>query len=229
MVKVLIAIAATMMVSGCLATREPNASALPSVQSDSSILRYTPGDGNIAFRQLDPDGRITIRRCSPHELLNEMETRVFPVKHLQTPATVRVERGYGGPQSVPLQEVSLQIKQWELSQCVEAMLTRDLRSRILSTWNYDPESASFIVRDRKDVLNRLEELFEILDVDPERVKTKVECVTLRFGQVGNVLQEARTELASTKARSDQRERLRPVLCRLRDELNRVHDNPALRD
>jgi hypothetical protein len=222
------AIAAAVAASGCCAPPEPVSPAAPSVRIEAGILRYIPGDGNIVIRQLEPDGRIALRSCPPQEILGEMDTCVFRLRFLQPPPTTKVDRS-PSLSSGPLESVLPEIVSWRLTQCVQAMLTRDLQNRTIGVWNYDPDTAGFVVRDRKIVLRRLAELFRLLDVDPEEAKSKFECVSIRFGYIEGLLREIREELCLPEARDRQLERLKPLLWRLRNELNRVHDNPAIPD
>ena len=114
-----------------------------------------------------------IRIIHPDELLKQMEVRVFQLKYIAPPSTyqAKVEEGKtlkGQPLQSPTSIVDL-LRRFVLAQTLKTVLSTDSGHRVVGTLNFDPQTNVFVIRDTKLVLDRVGEIIELLDREPEQV------------------------------------------------------------
>ncbi|HZE99642.1 MAG TPA: secretin N-terminal domain-containing protein [Planctomycetota bacterium] len=132
-----------------------------------------------------------IRIIHPDELLKQMETRVFQLRFIAPPSiyTAKVESGktLEGRPLTPPSSIEEALRRFILVQTLQTVLSRDSGNRILGTLNYDPQSNVFVVRDTKVILDRVAEIIQLLDVEPEQVMLDMKFISttnhdlLQFG------------------------------------------------
>lgn len=132
-----------------------------------------------------------IRVIHPDELLKQMEIRVYPLKYIQPPPTyeAKVEEGkliQGRPvtSATSIEEVQ---KRFIMLRTLETVLSRTAAGKVLGSLDFDPQTGVFIVRDTKQVLDKVAEIISILDVEPNQVILDVKFIStsnrdlLQFG------------------------------------------------
>lgn len=123
-----------------------------------------------------------IRIVPQDDLLDQMETRVFPLKYITLPAPFRanIQSGrlvFGKHPNPPAKEEE-KIKGFYLKPALEAVLTRDLKSgKARGQLNFDPQTNAFIVTDMKPVLDRVEQILKVLDVEPAEVLVDIKFIS----------------------------------------------------
>lgn len=132
-----------------------------------------------------------IRVIHPDELLKQMETRVFPLKFIQPPPTyqAKVEQGklIDGRPITPATSIDEIQKRFILRRTLETVLSRTAAGKVLGTLDFDPQTNVFIVRDTKQVLDKVLEIITLLDVEPQQVVIDVKFIStsnrdlLQFG------------------------------------------------
>ena len=132
-----------------------------------------------------------IRIIHPDELLKQMEIRVFPLKFIQPPSTYRAKveanKFVSGQPLQPVSSVEEIQRQFILKQVLETVLSKDASNRVMGQLNFDPQTNVFIVRDTKIVLDKVSEIIQTLDVEPQQVMLDVKFVSttnrdlLQFG------------------------------------------------
>jgi len=114
-----------------------------------------------------------IRIIHPDELLKQMETRVFQLKFIQPPpiytAKIQPTQTLNGQPLVPPTSIEDLVNRFVLAKTLNAVLSRDSSNRVLGTLSFDPQANVFIVRDTKIVLDRMGEIIQALDIEPEQV------------------------------------------------------------
>jgi type IV pilus assembly protein PilQ len=114
-----------------------------------------------------------IRIIHPDELLKQMDTRVFQLKFIQPPsaytAKVEANKTLSGQPLTPPSSIEELIRRFVLAQTLQTVLSKDSGNRTLGTLNFDPQTNVFVVRDTKLVLDRVEEIINLLDVEPQQV------------------------------------------------------------
>src|SRR6185503_3603300 len=114
-----------------------------------------------------------IRIIHPDELLKQMDVRVFKLQYISPPSvyTAKVEEGKtlrGQPLQSP-QSIEDLLRRFVLAQTLQTVLSKDSSNRVLGVLNFDPQSNVFVVRDTKLVLDRVGEMIQLLDREPEQV------------------------------------------------------------
>jgi type IV pilus assembly protein PilQ len=114
-----------------------------------------------------------IRIIHPDELLKQMDTRMFRLKYISAPSVyqAKVEPGktlIGQPLQPPT-SVDEMVNRFVLAKTLQTVLSKDSTNRTLGTLNFDPQNNVFVVRDTKLVLDRVGEIIDLLDVEPEQV------------------------------------------------------------
>jgi type II secretory pathway component GspD/PulD (secretin) len=114
-----------------------------------------------------------IRIIHPDELLKQMDIRVFKLQFIAPPSTyqAKVEEGKtlkGQPLQSP-SSIEDQLRRFVLAITLREALSRDSGNRVLGSLQFDPQSNVFVVRDTKLVLDRVGEIIELLDREPEQV------------------------------------------------------------
>jgi type IV pilus assembly protein PilQ len=136
-----------------------------------------------------------IRVIHPQELLKQMETQVFRLKYIQPPPiyAAKMEEGKfisGRPIQPPTQIEEI-LKRFVLKQVLETVLSKDAGGRAIGRLDFDPQSLTFVVTDTKVVLARIEEIIQLLDVEPRQVLIDIKFVSttnedlLTFGMSWN--------------------------------------------
>ncbi|HLY10062.1 MAG TPA: secretin N-terminal domain-containing protein [Planctomycetota bacterium] len=114
-----------------------------------------------------------IRIIHPDELLKQMDTRVFQLKFISPPSvyTAKIEptKTLVGQPLVPPTSIDDILNRFVLAKTLQAVLSRDSGNRVLGTLNFDPQNNVFVARDTKIVLDRMAEIIQLLDVEPEQV------------------------------------------------------------
>jgi type IV pilus assembly protein PilQ len=132
-----------------------------------------------------------IRIIHPDELLKQMETRVYRLNYIQPPASYRAKveanKFISGQPPQPVSTIEETLRQFVLKQVLETVLSKDASNRVVGQLNFDPQTQVFIVRDTKIVLDRIGEMIQILDIEPQQVNLEVKFVSttnrdlLQFG------------------------------------------------
>ena len=132
-----------------------------------------------------------IRVIHPDELLKQMEIRVFPLKFIQPPALyeAKVEQGklIEGRPIQPASSIEEIQKRFIMRRTLETVLSRTAGGKVLGTLDFDPQTGVFIVRDTKQVLDKVAEIISILDIEPQQVVLDVKFIStsnrdlLQFG------------------------------------------------
>ncbi len=132
-----------------------------------------------------------IRVIHPDELLKQMETRVFPLRYIQPPPTyqAKVEQGklIDGRPIQPASSIEEIEKRFILRRTLETTLSRTSAGKVLGTLDFDPQTNVFIVRDTKQVLDKIQEIIALLDIEPQQVVLDVKFIStsnrdlLQFG------------------------------------------------
>lgn len=136
-----------------------------------------------------------IRVIHPQELLKQMETRVFRLKYIQPPPlyAAKLEEGKfvsGRPIQPPTQIEEI-LKRFTLKQVLETVLSKDAGGRAIGRLDFDPQTLTFVVTDTKVVLDRIEEIIQMLDVEPRQVLIDIKFISttnedlLSFGMSWN--------------------------------------------
>ena len=114
-----------------------------------------------------------IRIIHPDELLKQMDIKVFKLQYI-APRSVyqaKVEEGKtikGQPLQSPTSIEDL-LRRFVLVQTLQTVLSKDSGGRVLGTMNFDPQTNILVVRDTKIILDRVAEIIETLDREPEQV------------------------------------------------------------
>lgn len=132
-----------------------------------------------------------IRVIHPDELLKQMEIRVFPLKFIQPPSTYEAKVDQGklieGRPVQPASSIEEIQKRFIMRRTLETVLSRTAAGKILGTLDFDPQTGVFIVRDTKQVLDKVAEIIAILDIEPQQVILDVKFIStsnrdlLQFG------------------------------------------------
>jgi type IV pilus assembly protein PilQ len=132
-----------------------------------------------------------IRIIHPDELLKQMEIRVFPLRYIQPPPTYRAKveqnKFVSGQPLQPVSSIEEIQRQFILKQVLDTVLSRDATNRVMGQLNFDPGTNVFIVRDTKVVLDKVAEIIQVLDIEPQQVMIDVKFVSttnrdlLQFG------------------------------------------------
>lgn len=114
-----------------------------------------------------------IRIIHPDELLKQMETRVFKLKYIQPPSvySAKVEEGkfVSGRPLTPPTEIEELLRRFVLKRVLDTVLSKNAAGQVLGKLEFDPQQSIFVVRDTKVVLDRIGEMMQALDIEPEQV------------------------------------------------------------
>jgi len=114
-----------------------------------------------------------IRIIHPDELLKQMDVRVFKLKYIQPPPlySAKLEEGKfvsGKPLQAPT-EIEELLKRFVLKKVLDTVLSKNAAGQVLGKLEFDPQSGVFVVRDTKVILDKIGEMIDALDVEPEQV------------------------------------------------------------
>lgn len=123
-----------------------------------------------------------IRVIPAAQLVQQMETRVFPLKYILMPSTFRANIESGkfvfGAHPTPPKKEKERLEGFHLLPTLEAVLTRNLSSdKPLGKLNFDPQTNAFVVTDVKPVLDRVEQILKVLDVEPPQAIVDVKFIS----------------------------------------------------
>jgi type IV pilus assembly protein PilQ len=132
-----------------------------------------------------------IRVIHPDELLKQMEIRVYPLKYIQPPPTyeakIEPNKLIQGRPPTPATSIEEVQKRFIMRRALETVLSRTASGKVLGTLDFDPQTSVFIVRDTKQVLDKVAEIIGILDIEPQQVVLDVKFIStsnrdlLQFG------------------------------------------------
>ncbi|HEX7899185.1 MAG TPA: hypothetical protein VF950_15575 [Planctomycetota bacterium] len=132
-----------------------------------------------------------IRVIHPDELLKQMEIRVYSVKYIQPPPTyeakIEPNKLVSGRPPQPASSIEEIQRRFIMRRTLETVLSRTAAGKVLGTLDFDPQTSVFIVRDTKQVLDKVAEIIGILDVEPQQVVLDVKFIStsnrdlLQFG------------------------------------------------
>src|SRR5262249_7915602 len=112
-----------------------------------------------------------IRIIHRDELLKQMEDRVFPLKWIQPSPTYSAKVTQGrcvhGSRLHPAPDIEEILRRFALKRVIETVLSKTAAGVSVGKLEFDPQQNVFIVRDTKNVLDRISNIIQILDVEPK--------------------------------------------------------------
>ncbi len=136
-----------------------------------------------------------IRVIHPQELLKQMETRVFRLRYIQPPPiyAAKLEEGkfISGRPIQPPQQIEEILKRFTLKAVLDTVLSKDAGGKAVGRLDFDPQTLTFVATDTKVVLDRIEEIIQLLDVEPRQVLIDIKFISttnedlLNFGMSYN--------------------------------------------
>lgn len=128
--------------------------------------------------------RYNVLRVIRREKLNDQrETRVFQLRFLH-PADFYTAGNPASPQvrgatPAPPATVAAQINEFPILNIIRAAMTTTSAGRLVGQLQYDPDRNAIVVNDTKPVLDKVSELIQRLDYEPEQVIVQARFISTR--------------------------------------------------
>jgi type IV pilus assembly protein PilQ len=124
-----------------------------------------------------------IRVITTEELIRQMETQVFKLRYISPPPTytAKIEQskyieGRALPAPGSVDEI---IRQFPFLKIIEATLTKTSGGGVIGSVFYDHVANAIIVKDTRPILDRVQQIINVLDTEPDSVHVALKFLSTR--------------------------------------------------